>query len=478
MGALDHAVRSGKALYVGISSYNSQRTREAADDPARARHAVPHPPAELFDAQPLDRGRRPARHARRTGHRLDRLLAAGAGHADRQISRAAFPRTAAPRRASRCGQSFLNDKTLANIRALNAHRREARPDAGADGARLGAARRPRDLGADRRQPARAGRGLRRRARRTSTSPPRNWPRSTATRREADINLWAASAEREGPAAGSRAQTMIRNPILPGFNPDPSICRVGERLLHRDLDLRVVSRRPDPPLARPGELEAGHAPARPRKPARHARQPGLAAASGRPACPMPTACSGWSTPTSSASTATSRTPTTTSSPRRRSKARGPIRSTSIRPASTRRCSTTTTAANGSSTCSGTTSRTASAASRNTPSFAGILLQEYDPLARQAGRPGHATSSPAVAHGLVEGPHLFKRDGWYYLTTAEGGTGYDHAVTMARSRNIDGPYELHPADASDHLEGRRPTRRCSAPATARSSRRRTARSTTRT
>ena len=30
MGALDHAVRSGKALYVGISSYNSQRTREAA----------------------------------------------------------------------------------------------------------------------------------------------------------------------------------------------------------------------------------------------------------------------------------------------------------------------------------------------------------------------------------------------------------------------------------------------------------------
>ncbi len=30
MGALDHIVRSGRALYVGISSYNSQRTREAA----------------------------------------------------------------------------------------------------------------------------------------------------------------------------------------------------------------------------------------------------------------------------------------------------------------------------------------------------------------------------------------------------------------------------------------------------------------
>jgi L-glyceraldehyde 3-phosphate reductase len=29
MGALDHIVRSGRALYIGISSYNSQRTREA-----------------------------------------------------------------------------------------------------------------------------------------------------------------------------------------------------------------------------------------------------------------------------------------------------------------------------------------------------------------------------------------------------------------------------------------------------------------
>lgn len=77
----------------------------------------------------------------------------------------------------------------------------------------------------------------------------------------------------------------------------------------------------------------------------------------------------------------------------------------------------------------------------PSFAGILLQEYDPktksLAGAARNIFHG--SP---HGLVEGPHLFKRDGWYYLTTAEGGTGYDHAVTMARSRAIDGPYEMHP------------------------------------
>jgi len=78
----------------------------------------------------------------------------------------------------------------------------------------------------------------------------------------------------------------------------------------------------------------------------------------------------------------------------------------------------------------------------PSFAGILLQEYDAQAGKLIGPvkNIFAGSP---HGLVEGPHLFKHGGWYYLTTAEGGTGYDHAVTMARSRSIDGPYEMHPA-----------------------------------
>ena len=75
------------------------------------------------------------------------------------------------------------------------------------------------------------------------------------------------------------------------------------------------------------------------------------------------------------------------------------------------------------------------------FDGILCQEYDPVARRLTGPirNIFAGSPLA---LVEGPHLFKRDGWYYLTTAEGGTGYDHAVTMARSRDLRGPYELHP------------------------------------
>lgn len=43
---------------------------------------------------------------------------------------------------------------------------------------------------------------------------------------------------------------------------------------------------------------------------------------------------------------------------------------------------------------------------------------------------------------EGPHLYKRDGFYYLFIAEGGTGYEHMVTVARSRSPWGPFESCP------------------------------------
>ena len=45
---------------------------------------------------------------------------------------------------------------------------------------------------------------------------------------------------------------------------------------------------------------------------------------------------------------------------------------------------------------------------------------------------------------EGPHIYKKDGWYYLLISEGGTEYGHKVTIARSRDIDGPYEENPAN----------------------------------
>lgn len=75
------------------------------------------------------------------------------------------------------------------------------------------------------------------------------------------------------------------------------------------------------------------------------------------------------------------------------------------------------------------------------FDGILLQEWDRHTRRLTGPVR-NIYPGTELGLVEGPHLHQRAGWYYLTVAEGGTSYDHAVTMARSRDIWGPYETHP------------------------------------
>ncbi|MGN1368074.1 MAG: family 43 glycosylhydrolase [Aristaeellaceae bacterium] len=76
------------------------------------------------------------------------------------------------------------------------------------------------------------------------------------------------------------------------------------------------------------------------------------------------------------------------------------------------------------------------------FAGIWLQQYDPdkpgLTGEAKRIFRGTSL-----GLTEGPHLYFIDGWYYLMVAEGGTSTDHAVTVARSRHLDHGYEPDPA-----------------------------------
>ena len=45
---------------------------------------------------------------------------------------------------------------------------------------------------------------------------------------------------------------------------------------------------------------------------------------------------------------------------------------------------------------------------------------------------------------EGPHIYKKDGYYYLLISEGGTELAHSLTIARARNIYGPYESNPAN----------------------------------
>jgi xylan 1,4-beta-xylosidase len=75
------------------------------------------------------------------------------------------------------------------------------------------------------------------------------------------------------------------------------------------------------------------------------------------------------------------------------------------------------------------------------FSGIVLQEYSPAERKLVGPTHLIFE-GTPIGFTEGPHLYKRGGYYYLLTAEGGTGWGHAVTLGRSRELTGPYELHP------------------------------------
>lgn len=43
---------------------------------------------------------------------------------------------------------------------------------------------------------------------------------------------------------------------------------------------------------------------------------------------------------------------------------------------------------------------------------------------------------------DGPHIYKKDGYYYLLISEGGTELAHSITVARSKNIYGPYESNP------------------------------------
>ncbi len=59
--------------------------------------------------------------------------------------------------------------------------------------------------------------------------------------------------------------------------------------------------------------------------------------------------------------------------------------------------------------------------------------------------------------TEGPHIFKRDGWYYLIAAEGGTAGNHSETIYRSRRVTGPYvagPINPILTQRDLDPKRP------------------------
>ncbi|REC95997.1 glycoside hydrolase family 43 protein [Kushneria indalinina] len=75
------------------------------------------------------------------------------------------------------------------------------------------------------------------------------------------------------------------------------------------------------------------------------------------------------------------------------------------------------------------------------FAGIALQRYDHDRKRLTGPVHNIFR-GTELGLTEAPHIYQHGGYYYLITAEGGTEYNHAVTVARSSSLSGPYEVDP------------------------------------
>lgn len=72
---------------------------------------------------------------------------------------------------------------------------------------------------------------------------------------------------------------------------------------------------------------------------------------------------------------------------------------------------------------------------------IAVQEYSQeLKRPVGKIRGVFKGTKL--GTSEGPHLYHINGYYYLFTAEGGTSYGHAETVARSLTLDGDYEVCP------------------------------------
>jgi len=69
---------------------------------------------------------------------------------------------------------------------------------------------------------------------------------------------------------------------------------------------------------------------------------------------------------------------------------------------------------------------------------LLVQEYDAVQQKLVGPRHEVYQGGKI--FLEGPHLLKHDGWYYLFCADTGTGELHGQTMLRARNVFGPYEM--------------------------------------
>jgi alpha-N-arabinofuranosidase len=78
----------------------------------------------------------------------------------------------------------------------------------------------------------------------------------------------------------------------------------------------------------------------------------------------------------------------------------------------------------------------------PGQAEIWLQEVDIEAMQLIGERYYLWRGCCGGVWAEGPHIYKKDGYYYLLISEGGTAYEHALAIAISKDITGPYQNNP------------------------------------
>ena len=192
IGALDTAVRQGKALYVGISSYSGARTAEAVQILRDlGTPLLIHQPSYSMLNRWIEEDLLDVLGREGVGCIAFSPLAQGM-LTDKYLD--GIPEGSRATKGDSLSADMIDEKALAHVRALNEIARAPRPVARADGDRLDAARPARDLVADRRPQRRAARGQPRRAATTSTSPTTSWPTIDGHAVDAGINLWKASSD--------------------------------------------------------------------------------------------------------------------------------------------------------------------------------------------------------------------------------------------------------------------------------------------
>ena len=71
----------------------------------------------------------------------------------------------------------------------------------------------------------------------------------------------------------------------------------------------------------------------------------------------------------------------------------------------------------------------------------MVGTFDPVQKKFIKPLQLIAS-GLGGSSPEGPHMYKINDYYYLMSAEGGTGYEHREVIQRSKSPYGPFEPSP------------------------------------